>query len=145
MGQKVRGIARVVLDTNVLVSALILKGRLNAIVDLWQQGRITPLLCKATFHELIAVFSYPKFDLKRSEIDSILKNEVLPFFEVVDPVADITGICRDPEDDKFLSCAISGSADFLVTGDKDLLDLKRHKRVRGISPSAFLGVFEAPK
>jgi uncharacterized protein len=59
---------------------------------------------------------------------------------VIDPVAEMTGTCRDPEDDKFLSCAISGSADFPVTGEKDLLDLKRVKGVRTVSPSTFLEI-----
>jgi uncharacterized protein len=140
MGQKTKEIARVVLDTNVLVSALILKGRLNTFVDLRKQGKIIPLLSKATFHELTTVLRYRKFALTAREIESLLATDVLPFFDVVDTVVDMTGTCRDPEDDNFLSCALSGSADFLVTGDKDLLELATVKRVRIVTPAVFLEI-----
>jgi putative PIN family toxin of toxin-antitoxin system len=72
MGQKTKEIARVVLDTNVLVSALILKGRQNTIVDLWKQRKIIPLLSKATFHELTTVLRYRKFALTARALPSSL-------------------------------------------------------------------------
>jgi len=77
-----------------------------------------------------------------NEIQNIIKKDILPFFDVVDPVLDSPAICRDPEDDKFISCAISGSADLLVTGDKDLLDLGHVKVVKIITPSRFLELLD---
>jgi len=55
----------------------------------------------------------------------VIENEIRPFFEVADVSKQVRGACRDPEDDKFLSCAISANADCIVTGDKDLSDLKK--------------------
>jgi predicted nucleic acid-binding protein len=50
----------------------------------------------------------------------------------------VKGVCRDPEDDKFISCAISVSADYIVSGDKDLFDLKQYKSTKIIKASDFL-------
>jgi putative PIN family toxin of toxin-antitoxin system len=91
---------------------------------------------------LTAVLKYPKFSLVPDEIQSIVEEEILPYFEVVEIGKGVKGVCRDPEDHKFIACAVCGSADFLVTGDKDLLDLKPSKAVRIIRPSDFLKIFE---
>jgi putative PIN family toxin of toxin-antitoxin system len=136
MGKKSKEI-RVVLDTNVLVSALILTGKLNNLVDLWREGRIIPLLSRDTFDEFRRVLEYPKFVLSKKEIKTIIEEEILPFFEVFDITHEVTGICRDPDDDKFLACAVSASADFIVSGDKDLLVMKTYLSVKIISPSQF--------
>ena len=142
MGETPKKVRRVVLDTNVLVSALLFTGRLSRIVDLWRQGKVIPLISKETFEELRAVLEYPKFSLAPDEIQSIIENEILPFFEVVEIQEKVRGVCRDPGDDKFIACAVSGSADFLVSGDKDLTGLKRYKTVKIIRVSEFLSMYE---
>jgi uncharacterized protein len=135
-------VKRVVLDTNVLVSALLFKGTLSEFVELWKSGEIVPWISKETFEELRAVLEYPKFSLSKDEIDSIIRNEILPYFNVIESTKDVTGICRDPEDNKFISCALSASAKYLVTGDKDLSDLKRYKSIKIMTPQDFLEVFD---
>lgn len=138
MGKKKKQVKRVVLDTNVLISALLFRGGLSKIVGLWQKGKIIPVISKETFSELVTVLEYPKFSLTQEETNSIIKYEILPYFEIVEVVKDVKGICRDPEDDKFISCAISGSADYIVSGDKDLFDLKQYKSIKIIKASDFL-------
>ena len=142
MGQKQKKEKRVVLDTSVLVSALLFKGELSKIVMLWQKGKITPVISKETFNELKAVIEYPKFSLSRDEIQSIIENEILPYFEIVEVIKDVKGVCRDPEDDKFISCALSASADYIVSGDKDLSDLKQYKSIRIIKAFDFLKMLD---
>jgi len=141
MGKKTKEI-RVVLDTNVLVSALIFTGRLNRIVDIWKEGRIIPVLTRETFDEFRRVLEYPKFALSKKEIRTIIEEEILPFFEVFDITHAVTGICRDPDDDKFLSCAVSASADFIVSGDKDLLVVKEYRSVMIETPLNFLKLLD---
>ena len=80
---------------------------------------MTPLISRETFEELRGVPEYPKFSLAPDEIESIIEDEVLPFFEVVEIPENVRGVGRDPGDDKFLACALSGSADFILSGDKD--------------------------
>jgi putative PIN family toxin of toxin-antitoxin system len=58
----------VVLDTNVLISALLFKGELTRMVGIWQSGKMIPIISKQTFNELRAVLEYPKFSLSRAEI-----------------------------------------------------------------------------
>jgi putative PIN family toxin of toxin-antitoxin system len=142
MGETPKKVRRVVLDTNILVSALLFTGKLSKIVDLWRQGKVIPLISRETFEELRAVLGYPKFSLAPDEIQSIIENEILPFFEVVEIQENVRGVCRDPGDDKFIACAVSASADFLVSGDKDLTDLKRYKAVKIIRVSEFLSMYE---
>ena len=142
MGETPRKVKRVVLDTNVLVSALLFTGELSKIVDLWQQGEVVPLISRETFDELRAVLSYPKFSLAPEEIQSIIENEILPYFEVVGIKENVRGVCRDPEDDKFLACALSGAAHFILSGDKDLTDLKSYKTIKIIKASEFLRLFK---
>jgi putative PIN family toxin of toxin-antitoxin system len=86
------------------------------------------------------VLEYPKFSLSQEEINIIIGNEVLPHFEVVEVTKEIKGVCRDPADDKFLSCALSASAGYIISGDKDLCALNRYKSVRIVSPSDFLKI-----
>jgi putative PIN family toxin of toxin-antitoxin system len=142
VGKKPKKIIRVVLDTNVLISALLFKGELSRIVGLWQKGKITPVISKETFDELRAVLEYPKFSLSRVEIKSMIAHEILPFFEVINVSKHVKGACRDPEDDKFISCAISANADYIVTGDKDLSDLKKYQSIRIIHASDFIKMFD---
>jgi len=141
VGKKEKAIGKVVLDTNILVSALLFQAELAGIVDLWKKGRIIPVLSKETFTEFKAVLEYPKFSLTQQEIKVIIEEEVLPYFEVIEVTDNIKGICRDVDDDKFIACAVSASADFIVTGDKDLLDLGKYKSVKIISASVFLKMF----
>jgi putative PIN family toxin of toxin-antitoxin system len=125
-----------------LVSALLFKTTLSKIIDLWQGGVIIPVISKDTFQELRAVLVYPKFSLSPDEIRAILEQEILPFFEVIDVGEEVKGICNDPADDKFISCALSAFADYIVSGDKALIDLKQYKSVKIIKPSEFLKLFD---
>jgi hypothetical protein len=142
VGAQQKAVIRVVLDTNVLVSALLFKTTLSKVIDLWQSGAIIPVISKDTFQELRAVLEYPKFSLSPDEIRAILEQEILPFFEVIDVVEEVQGICNDPADNKFISCALSASADYIVSGDKALIDLKQYKSVKIIKPSEFLKLFD---
>ena len=139
--KKKKKIKKVVLDTNILVSALLFKGELSRIVDLWKKGKVIPVIYRETFDEFRDVLGYPKFSLSEKEIKTIIEEEVLPFFEIVEITDKVNGVCRDPDDDKFLSCAVSASADFIVSGDKDLCNLSKYKSVRIINASDFLKMF----
>jgi putative PIN family toxin of toxin-antitoxin system len=135
-----KDIARVlvVLDTNVLVSALLFGGKVGMLRDLWKSGRIIPLISKDTFAEFRKVLSYPKFNLSQQEIRAILNDEILPCVEAVEIIKQVTGICRDPQDDMFLAVAISGGASHLVTGDQDLLVLKSYSETQIVTVAEFL-------
>ena len=142
MGAQQKEVRRVVLDTNVLVSALLFETTLSKVIDLWQSGAIVPVISKDTFQELRAVLAYPKFSLSPDETRAILEQEILPFFEVIEVIEEVKGVCADPADDKFLACALAASADYIVSSDKALIDLKQYKSVKIIKPSEFLKLFD---
>jgi uncharacterized protein len=129
---------RVVLDTNVLVSAILLKGRLSMFQELWKDGTLSPLLSRETFQEFKTVLGYPKFSLSADEITAIIEDEILPYFEVIVIKEKIEGVCRDPNDDMFLAVAVNAQAPYVVTGDKDLLALRRYKSIAIVTPQEYL-------
>ncbi|MDE0051884.1 MAG: putative toxin-antitoxin system toxin component, PIN family [Rhodospirillales bacterium] len=130
---------RPVLDTNILVSALLFhSGALSWLRGAWRSGRIRPLAGRQTTTELIRVLAYPKFALSEGERQELL-DDYLPFCETV-PVPEpppAVPQCRDPFDRPFLELALAGRADALVTGDADLLALAKDFSVPIVSPAAF--------
>jgi len=129
---------RVVLDTNVLVSALLFHtGSLSWLRHAWQSEAIRPLASHDTTTELLRVLSYPKFALTAAEREDLL-GDYLPCCETV-PVPGGTTIpaCRDPFDRPFLALAIAAKANALITGDKDLLTLSPDFAVPIFTPKAF--------
>jgi len=117
--------SRAVLDTNVVLSALLFAaGRLVPLRNAWQQGRYLPLVSKATTEELVRALRYPKFKLTELEQQELLA-DYLPYCETVRMPAKPprTPACRDPFDLAFLQLALVGKANFLITGDRDLLAL----------------------
>lgn len=117
---------RIVLDTNIVLSALLFStGRLAWIRRAWQHQQLQPLVCHDTVHELLRVLAYPKFKLSAEEQRDLL-GDFLPYAEVVTLPAPWPHLpaCRDGKDQVFLVLAHVGGADALVTGDADLLALR---------------------
>lgn len=116
---------RVGIDTNLVLSALVfVRGRLVPLRHAWQNGRCRPLASRQTAAELMRVLGYPKFKLTADEQRELL-GDYLPYCVTVRvPVPPpATPPCRDEFDVPFLQLAAAGKADFLVTGDGDLLAL----------------------
>jgi putative PIN family toxin of toxin-antitoxin system len=114
-----------VLDTNLVLSALVFGGGApEALRHAWQQGHCQPLVSSHTAAELLRALAYPKFKLSSAEQEELLA-DYLPWCETVSiPEPPPTTLaCRDPSDQPFLHLAVAGAADFLVTGDADLLAL----------------------
>ena len=132
-------IHRVVLDTNVLVSALLFNaGTLTWFRDAWQSRQIVPLASRSPTAELIRVLAYPRFGLTQDEREDLLA-DYLPWCETVampDPPPEVP-TCRAPFDRPFLELAVAGGADALVTGDRDLLALTDSFTVRILAPATF--------
>ncbi len=114
---------RVVLDTNVVLSALVFRGGAAGQVRLaWQRGLLLPLASTATVQELVRVLAYPKFGLSPLEQNELLA-DYLPYAETVQipqPPPTVPD-CRDVLDLPFMHLAVVGKAPVLVSGDRDLL------------------------
>jgi putative PIN family toxin of toxin-antitoxin system len=114
--------ARVVFDTNVVLSALLFHGQLSWLVGHWQAGDFLPIISRATAAELTRILAYPKFRLTADEQLEALASYI-PYCEVVEIAKSCPVLCRDAKDQPLLDLAQSGKADLLVTGDEDLLAL----------------------
>jgi putative PIN family toxin of toxin-antitoxin system len=128
----------VVIDTNVLVSALLFGGKPGRLIDLWKNRRLRPFLSEEMIDELIRVLAYPKFDLTEKEIDYLLYAEILPFFDVAHTSTGPLIVEDDPHDDMFLRCADAAGAEFIISGDRHLLSLKSYKKIPILTPAKFL-------
>ncbi len=135
---------RVVIDTNLVLSALVFAGgRLAPLRLAWQGRRVLPLVSRATAAELIRALAYPKFKLAAHEQEELLA-DYLPYCKTVRIPAPppATPPCRDAFDVPFLELALVGKADALVTGDKDLLSLAGHFSCLILSADRFLGTLD---
>ena len=129
---------RVVLDTNVIISALLFRGLPSRLIPLWQKGKVTLLVSSQVLKEYLRVLAYPRFELAAQEIKSIIEVELLPFVEAVRVESKIRVIAKDPSDDKFLELAVDGKADFLISHDKHLLGLGVFRGTQILSVAEFL-------
>ena len=131
---------RVVLDTNVVVSALLFRrGEVAWLREGWQAGVFAPLASRQTVDELVRVLGYPKFRLQREEMEQLLAL-YLPFAELImaDPQRHpAVPKCRDVDDQKFVELAYATKADALVTGDRALLDLAGMTPFAVLTPAEF--------
>ena len=120
---------RVVLDTNIIVSALIAPaGKPAAIIDAWLDGKFTLLTCAAHVDELRSALEKQRVaELVKPHKAGRLVNQVKNLAEDIDPLPRLER-SSDPTDDYLLAFSEAGKADYLVTGDKSgVLALDRHK------------------
>jgi len=130
---------RLVIDTNVFVSAVVLPHSVpRHAVDKALHDDIV-LLSESTMHELTEVLCRPKIDRYiRVEARALFLAQLASVAEFV-PTIQLIRECRDPKDDKFLEVALNGRADVIVTGDDDLLAMHPWRGVEVLTPVHFLG------
>jgi len=129
---------RVVIDTNVFLSGLFsaTSAPARAVERAVREHQV--LASKATLRELAAKLLSPKFDRYVARARRLaLLDRLAPNLVMVEIVQRIRA-CRDPKDDAFLELAVNGSANLVVTGDRDLLSLHPFRGIDTLSPSAYL-------
>ena len=131
---------RAVLDTNTVISALLFSGTASRLVAPWQSRAFAPLLSKEILDEYLRVMAYPKFDLSGAEIRELIEEELLPFVVTIRVRRRLRPPVSDRDDHKFLECAASGRAEYLVTGDRELRALGAYRRVTILNAAEFLSV-----
>lgn len=137
---------RVVLDTNVLISAVLVKsGNPVQIIKMWQAGLFELLLSPTTFEEIERVFTYLKIQ-KRLQAQP---DRVPGFLELlrtngiwVEPTLQLNAVKKDESDNRQLETAVAGKADYLITGDDHLLMLGTYAGIQIVTPAAFVLQFD---
>jgi len=113
---------KVVFETNVLISGLGWSGPPEECLELSIKGDIINFISKPILEELLKVMDYPKFKFTKEEkeqfIELLLSNSIM-----IEVNQDIDIIEEDPEDNKFIQCALEADADFLISGDLHILDI----------------------
>jgi uncharacterized protein len=135
---------RIVLDTNLFVSALLKSGsHPDRIIQLVRDEKVLLLISDSIRDEISRVLAYPKIRKRLTLSDE----ELITFVKLLDTVAIITPgtlnlprLDADPDDTKYLVCAVEGHADFIVSGDHHLSDLVVYRGIRIVTPADFLQI-----
>jgi putative PIN family toxin of toxin-antitoxin system len=134
---------KAVLNTNVVISATIIRGgNEDRVLRAWRRGGFDVVLSPAILEEMARALSYERLRRARwmTEAESLALLQALGEECVLVSGRSLVRVSRDPDDDKFLAAALEAEAEYVVTGDKDLLAVGTHRGVRVMSPAAFLRV-----
>ena len=131
---------KAVFDTNVLVAAFVTEGVCAKLLGRARRKQLDLVLSPFILEEFENVL-LKKFSASKEQIRTA-SNLISEAAQIASHASTVSGICRDPDDDEILSCALSAKVDYLVTGDFDLLELKEFHGVRILTPGAFEALFE---
>ena len=132
---------KAVFDTNVLIAAFVSEGLCTKLLVRARQKDFQLILCPYILDEFEDVLRR-KFSASVREVQNVRELIIEAVESIIIPVKSVTGICRDPQDDHILACAVSAEVEFLVTGDDDLLVLGRFEGVEIVTPKAFEILFK---
>jgi len=133
---------RAVIDTNILIRAIIKpQGTVGPVIAALRSGLFQIVFSKPLLDELTAKLVLPRIQDKYSLADEDII-DYLTFLalraHLIEP-DEVVSVCRDPKDNMVLEAAFSGEAQFIVTGDEDLLVLNPFRDIEIVAPSVFLG------
>jgi putative PIN family toxin of toxin-antitoxin system len=127
---------RVVIDPNVFVSSFF-GGNPRRIIDFWKEGRVTLCLSKGIVDEYIEVLQRLGTNVEElADILGLFKSGIGCLFTATTP--DLTIVECDPEDDKFIECAVALGAEYIVSGDQDLIQVQDYMGMQTLTPAQFL-------
>jgi putative PIN family toxin of toxin-antitoxin system len=129
---------RVVLDTNVFISSFF-GGNPRTIIDLWKDDRLTLCLSQEILDEYIEVLRRLGLD-NTQELEELLKLFATGFHIVFTTRTPEVHVAADPDDDKFIACALALKAQYVVSGDKALIDVRRYQGINIVTPREFLEI-----
>lgn len=127
----------VVLDTNIIISAIVFGGKPRDILTLIIEGKFRLAVSEEILSEIRGVLTGKKFRYPPQSAHTIL-NEIEFLSYLVNPTVKIHKITKDTDDNKFLECAVTAGADFIISGDIHLLKLGTYKNIKIVTPADFL-------
>jgi putative PIN family toxin of toxin-antitoxin system len=130
-------VLKVVLDTNVLISAILFGGKPRQILEKAIRGEIRLCLSEPILEELKGVLQRSKFDYAPEMIQFIL-TELTAIADFVNPSEIINVVLEDPEDNRILECAVEAKANYVISGDFRLLKLSKYLNIEILNAATFL-------
>lgn len=131
-------VAKVVIDTNIYISAIFWGGKPREVVDLGRDRSIL-IFTSLDIEKEIAEKLSTKFKLDEEEVNKVLL-DFSTFTMPVKVIKRIQVVADDPDDDKFIDCAMACKGDYIVSGDRHLLELKEYAGIRILQASEFLSI-----
>lgn len=130
---------KVVIDTNIFVSSFF-GGNPKKVIDHWKDGKIVLCLSGEILEEYVEVLSRLGLEGEK-ELDELLalfgKGLNIQFTR---KTSRLSVVRDDPDDDKFIECAVALEADYIISGDKALMNVGRYKKIKILSPQDFLKI-----
>jgi putative PIN family toxin of toxin-antitoxin system len=130
-------VLKVVLDTNVLISAILFGGKPRQILEKAIRGEIRLCLSEPILEELKGVLQRSKFDYAPEMVQFIL-TELTAIAHFVNPSEIINVVLEDPEDNRILECAVEAKANYVISGDFRLLKLSKYLNIEILNAATFL-------
>jgi len=130
---------RLVVDTNLIVSGIFFGGLPGELLRMIIQDRIIAVVSPVIFSEYERVIERFREESK-GRLERLSLASLVPHLKFIEPVTHVA-FCRDPDDDKFLACAVDGACSCIVSGDADLLDLQEYAGIRIMTAREFLAAW----
>jgi putative PIN family toxin of toxin-antitoxin system len=133
-----------VIDTNVVLSAILFGGKPRQVLEMALSGSIRLAISESLVKELQGVLQRPKFELSAQLVQTIV-SEYASIASWVEPLEHFNVVVDDPSDNHFVDCAVAAKADYLITGDKHLLNLGTFKMIKIVSVDNFINILSSGK
>lgn len=130
---------RIVLDTNVIISAIIRNGKPRKLLRIGIDDKYEILLSKEMLEEISSVLQRPKFKMTKDKVHHVVSALTMSS-EVVTVTSNFKAIKNDPDDDIIINTAHDGKADYIVSGDDDILNLENFRGIRIVSVDDMLRI-----
>ena len=134
----------VVLDTNVVLSAILFGGKPKRVLEMALSGSIQVAISESLVKELQGVLQRPKFELSAQLVQTIV-SEYASIASWIEPSEHFNVVVDDPSDNSFIDCAVAAKADYLITGDRHLLNLGTFKMIKIVSVDTFIDVLSSER
>lgn len=132
---------RITIDTNIMVSALGWNGAEASVVEMILESKLELYLSTEILSEFFRVVKYPKFRFTDSEIDGFI-GRLLSNSVIVNSSQPVKVIIDDPADNKILECALEGKSEYIISGDRHLLNLGEYEGIKILRAADFLKVLD---
>ena len=132
---------KIVADTNIFISSFFGGGTPRKVIERVIDGKDKLFVCKEILQEVASVMARPKFNVSGEYIIRFI-NSIEDMADYVAITGIVTQICRDSEDDKILECALLANADYIITGDADLLILNEFQGIKIITANEYISYWK---